>query len=184
VGLTGPYGNPFTLKSNFHYLMVAGGYGAAPLAFLAEEALKQNSTVDFLLGARSADYLLFEKRLAGLVGLKLHLATDDGSKGHRGYVTDLLPNLANGHEKIMVATCGPELMEKKILEFCNERGLDCEISLERYMKCGFGLCGQCAVDPIGLCVCKNGPVFSKKIINQISEFGKYHRDKSGKINNF
>jgi len=193
VGITGPYGTNFSVKPNTHYIMVAGGYGAAPLGFLAEQAVAQNNvTIDFCIGARNKDLLLFEDRINNIPNTKIHISTDDGSKGHHGFATDLLQKLiaslpARGEarggesEKKLVVTCGPELMEKKVLDICNEQSVDCEVSIERYMKCGYGICGQCAVDPIGICMCTHGPVVKKELANQITEFGKYHRDKSGKI---
>lgn len=194
VGISGPYGTAYSVKQNTHYIMIAGGYGAAPLGFLAEEvthchpgrkAICKNVSIDFCVGARDAAHLLFEKRTKQLPGLKLHLATDDGSAGHKGYVTDLLPDLIKQaklkKQKILLVTCGPELMEKKILDLANKEKIDCEISIERYMKCGFGVCGQCCVDPLGIRMCTEGPVVNKDLANKITEFGKYHRDKSGKI---
>ncbi len=203
VGITGPYGTAFSVKPNTHYIMVAGGYGAAPLGFLAEElsnchperglaadegslAHDNNVTIDFCVGARDKDNLLFEERVKKLPNVTLHLATDDGSAGHKGYVTDLLSELADSYlrnqtmpKKLLFVTCGPELMEFKVLEFCNLRNLECEISIERFMKCGIGICGQCCVDPLGIRMCMEGPVVSKAVANQLTEFGKYHRDKSG-----
>lgn len=181
LGVSGPYGRGFSLKDRTRYLMVAGGYGAAPLAFLAEEAVKlEGVAIDFLMGAKSRDHLLFEERLSRIKNLTLHIATEDGSKGYRGLITDRLPNLirADSCQKLVV-TCGPELMEKKVLDICNEYNVDGEFSLERYLKCGFGVCGQCAVDDLGLCLCAEGPVVSRETVNQIKEFGKYHRDKAG-----
>jgi dihydroorotate dehydrogenase electron transfer subunit len=196
VGITGPYGTAFSIKPNTHYIMVAGGYGAAPLGFLAEELAaypplsKRGQgelpvpavTIDFCVGARDKDNLLFEKRIEKLSGVTIHVATDDGSKGHKGYVTDLLPDLIknyNGNKKILLVTCGPELMEKKVLDAANNFNVDAEISIERYMKCGVGICGQCCIDPLGIRMCMEGPVVSKEIANKLTEFGKYHRDKSG-----
>lgn len=193
VGISGPYGKPFSVQENTHYIMAAGGYGAAPLAYLTEKVIELGSTVDFCVGARNKELLLFEDYLSKLENVSLHISTDDGSAGHKGYVTDLLKNLIekNNHldkapkqqtKKILVATCGPEVMEAKILELCNEKMLECEISIERYMKCGFGICGQCCVDPLGIPMCVKGPVVSKETANQIIEFGKYSRDKSGAKN--
>ena len=202
VGIEGPYGTNFSIKPNTHYIMVAGGYGAAPLGFLSSVIPSERSEsrdpfpIDFLLGARTADLLLFEEKLKQIPNLNLHIATDDGSKGHKGYVTDILEGLlekrdssispaefagSGRNENVLVVTCGPELMEKKVLDICNERNIDCEISIERYMKCGVGVCGQCAVDDLGICMCKQGPVVKRELANKITEFGVYHRDKSGKI---
>ena len=182
VGISGPYGTNFSLQDNTHYIMVAGGYGAAPLGFLAEELQKKDGiTIDFCMGARDKNLLLFEERLSILPNMKMHISTDDGSKGYKGYITDLLSDLVN--EKSLTCTCGPELMEKKVLDMCNEKNTDCEVSIERYIKCGTGVCGQCTVDDLGICMCTHGPVVKRDLANKITEFGKYHRDKSGaKIN--
>ncbi len=185
VGITGPYGSTFSVKPDVHYITVAGGYGAGPLGSLAEQVLDMGSTVDFCVGARNESLLLFEKRVSGLNNLRLHVSTDDGSKGHKGYVTEILEALLRHYKnnnigkKIIVATCGPELMEKRVLELANKYEVDCEISVERYMKCGYSVCGQCCVDPLGIPLCSIGPVLNKSVVNQLSEFGKYHRDKTG-----
>lgn len=201
VGITGPYGKPFSVLPNTHYITVAGGYGAGPLGVLAERLGQVNSTVDFCVGARSADLLLFEERMAKLAHVKVHVSTNDGSKGQMGFVTDILEKLLLGHgfpsstspdlslskernetqmrSSLLVATCGPEMMEKRVLDICNQYNVYCEISVERYMKCGFGICGQCCVDDSGIPMCTDGPVVSREVANSITEFGKYHRDKSG-----
>lgn len=179
VGIAGPYGTGFSIKPNIRYIMIAGGYGAAPLAFLAEKLIQNgNSDIDFCIGARNKNFLLFTKRLNNV---RLRIATDDGSVGQKGLVTDLLPDIINADARPkLVVTCGPELMEKKVLDICNQYNVDAEISIERYMKCGVGICGQCAVDDLGICLCTHGPVVTREIANQIKEFGIYHREKSGK----
>ncbi len=204
VAITGPLGTSFTVNPKLHYVMVAGGYGAAPLGNLAEvlanchpeldsgSMIKQDPNfhrddsvkIDFLVGARNKDLLLFKERLEKIKNLKLHITTDDGSEGHKGFVTDLLPDLIKDKTNTIVVTCGPEQMEKKVLDICNEYNVECEVSIERYMKCGIGVCGQCAVDPLGICMCQSGPVVRRALANQITEFGKYHRDKSGTIINY
>jgi dihydroorotate dehydrogenase electron transfer subunit len=180
VGIAGPYGTNFTLRSSTHYIMVAGGYGVVPLKFLAEQVSRlANTAVDFCLGASNQEALIFAKSLPELAGLQLQIATDDGSAGHYGYVTDLLPSLLESRQKKIVAVCGPELMEKTVLDICNHYKTPCEISVERYIKCGVGICGQCAVDGLGICLCKEGPVVSRRVANQITEFGRYARDNGG-----
>lgn len=181
VGITGPYGNPFSIKEYTHYIMVAGGYGAGPLGLLAEAVQDKHCTVDFCVGARNADLLLFETRMAALPHVRVHVSTDDGSKGHTGYVTDMLEQQLRAHQNnsIQVATCGPEPMEVTVLNLCNQFEVDCEISIERYMKCGFNVCGQCCVDGLGIPMCSVGPVVSRKVANTITEFGTYHRNKAG-----
>ena len=187
VGITGPYGNPYTEKPNTHYIGIGGGYGAGPVGLLAERLQEINSTMDFCVGARSADLLLFEERIAKLPNATVHVSTDDGSKGHKGFVTQIVEEILINklsNKQIILATCGPEMMEKAVLDLANKYDVECEISIERYMKCGFGICGQCTVDPIGIRMCVEGPVVNRETANQITEFGKYHRDKSGAKHNY
>jgi dihydroorotate dehydrogenase electron transfer subunit len=82
-----------------------------------------------------------------------------------------------------VLTCGPERLMKRVADICLKNKVPCQASLERYMKCGVGLCGSCAIDSSGLRVCKDGPVFTAKQLEN-SEFGRYTRDKAGTKKSF
>lgn len=202
VGISGPFGTAFSVLPNKHYIMVAGGYGAAPLYNLASVISNPNGVrdlsqtkIDFCIGARTKDLILFKEKLNTVPNLKLHIATDDDSEGHKGFATDLLEKIIlkkdpsspsapqDDNSRELVVTCGPELMEKKVLDICNQHNVQCEVSIERYMKCGIGVCGQCAVDELGICMCTHGPVVNRDLANKILEFGKYHRDKTGHIVN-
>ncbi len=178
IGIRGPYGNGFKIEGN-HIVIVAGGYGAAPLAFLADEAHKKGIIVDFIIGAKTKELLPYLERMKRN-GIRVHACTDDGSFGVKGFTTDVLKKILKEGDVDKVYTCGPEIMMKFVIGICDKHYVDCEVSLERYMKCGFGVCGQCAVDPTGWCVCKEGPVFTKEQIQQITEFARYKRDASGK----
>lgn len=182
IGVRGPYGTSFTINNELrNVVLVGGGCGTAPLAFLANELRKRKIRVDFVIGARSIDYILYHDRMKS-AGVNVHLATDDGSAGFKGFSTELFGKLmAKKARKIdLIYTCGPEIMMKKVLDIANNYDKKCELSLERYMKCGFGICGQCCVDNLGIRVCKEGPVIKKEIVKQIFEFSKYKRDASGK----
>jgi dihydroorotate dehydrogenase electron transfer subunit len=133
---------------------------------------------DFILGARTAGELLFSKELADVTNLKC--ATDDGTHGHHGFVTELL-RAADPASYDTICVCGPEVMMKAVLAIlidagCPEKG---QFSLHRYMKCGVGICGSCCIDHSGLRVCRDGPVFTGDVIIN-SEFGSYTRDASGR----
>ena len=119
--------------------------------------------------------------------VKLHVATDDGSVGKKGYNTLILEELiANKKGKKIgcVYACGPEPMMKKVSDICFASKVNAQISVERYMKCGFGVCGQCSVDPKGFRTCVEGPCVSNEVARSVVEFGKYHRDKTGKMHKF
>lgn len=172
IGVRGPYGRGFPACENV--LAVAGGIGAAPLLPLAEAG----RAATFLLGARTAVELPFRDRLG--TATELLLATDDGSAGHHGYVADLL-----GRVDVLsfdaVCVCGPEPMMVAVLDRLAAAGAleRSFFSLHRYMKCGVGVCGSCAIDPEGLCVCRDGPVFSGPVV-VASELGRHARDACGR----
>jgi dihydroorotate dehydrogenase electron transfer subunit len=132
----------------------------------------------FLLGARTEKELLFVDQLDECTDVLI--ATDDGSLGTPGYVTALMNELNLGlYDRI--AICGPEVMMRAGLTIVEEKGIahKTEFSLHRYMKCGVGVCGSCCIDPSGLRVCRDGPVFSGDLLLK-SEFGHYMRDASGR----
>ena len=171
-------------------VLVGGGYGSAPLAFLAEELEKKGTTVTIIIGAKNKSCFIYEKRFQNHNNINLLCMTDDGSLGKKGFTTDALKQILNkegllqrkrGYRNIdMVYTVGPEIMMQKVIDVTDEYKIPCQASLERYMKCGFGICGQCCVDGTGARVCQEGPVFSKEFIQKhISEFGEYERDKTG-----
>ena len=168
IGIRGPYGQGFTLQGSSH-LFVAGGTGAAPLLPL----IRQSSHATVLLGAQTADRLLFPDEIAE--SADLYVATDDGSRGHHGYVTDLLDEIGQ-HDAVY--TCGPEPMMKKVLDWSQEQGVEMQASLERYMKCGIGLCDACAID--GYHVCRDGPVFTGEVLATLDDFGRRKRAPSGR----
>jgi len=175
LGVMGPYGNPFKLEGE-KIVLVGGGCGTASLMLLAEEALKKRLQVTMIIGAKSSKYLLYRERTRKL-GLKTTYATDDGSFGEKGFVTDILQQLLSKEKFDKVYACGPEVMELKVAQICKQQGITCEISVERYMKCGFGVCGACSIDPEGKRVCIEGTVFSGEELLK-TEFGKYRRDGS------
>ena len=175
LGLRGPFGRGYTLLERGPVLLVGGGCGGPPLYPLARLAWERGLEVQVALGARTAAELAFQRRFQEL-GCRVVLTTDDGSGGMMGKVTDALPPLLEGVKAIYA--CGPEPMLKWVAELCWERGLPGQLSLERYMKCGLGLCGQCALD--GLLVCRDGPVFAVEELRRVKEFGKTRRDACGR----
>ena len=182
VGWRGPYGRGFSLRKDRPALLVAGGYGAAPLYFLATYAIECSVPTTVALGARRADDLIYVDRFRSL-GIELILATDDGSVGHKGYVTDailqsLISNPQCSNLQPALYACGPELMLVALHRLCREHGIPGQLSVERYMKCGFGICGQCALD--GYLVCQDGPVFDVGQLDGLSDFGRTRRSATGR----
>ena len=191
VGLRGPFGTSYQWKPKQRLALVAGGYGAAPMYFVAKEAIKDDCTLDVFVGARSALHLLYLRAFQTLPKTTLHIATDDGSKGWKGFNVGLLDKVLTDrtHSKSkpfvhQIFACGPERMLLSVSRLASNRKIPAQLSLERYMKCGYGLCGNCVVDPLGIRLCIDGPVVDNKLCAQISEFGNYHRDALGKKHRF
>lgn len=165
LGVRGPYGSGFDIVEG-DVLLVGGGVGAAPLIPLAREVER----FDAVIGAGTKDLLVGEEELDADV------ATEDGSKGHRGLVTEPLETY-NLDRYEMVYCCGPEAMMREVARVCGPH-VDVQFSLERYVKCGIGICGSCCIDPGGERVCVEGPVFYAEELEG-TEFGRYRRDASG-----
>ncbi len=185
IGVRGPYGNGFEIMGD-NVLAVAGGIGSVPILSAVEEFSKKGINITTILGGRTKDELLYSDRFQKCG--KFYPCTDDGSFGYGGFTTDKMEELLKKNKKNkkdekfdLIITCGPEIMMKKVVDIANKYNIPVQVSMERYMKCGIGICGQCAVDDEGLCVCKDGPVFWGDKLKYISEFGKYKRDASGKI---
>jgi dihydroorotate dehydrogenase electron transfer subunit len=140
-------------------LVVGGGYGAAPLHFLARRSLAASAgaRVEAVLGARTGRDLLFADRFAEL-GVQVHAATEDGSAGLRGLATDAAAALLESGRFDLLCACGPEGMLERLASLCRERGIPAQLSHEAYMRCGIGLCGSC--ERAGRLVCMDGPVFT------------------------
>lgn len=182
VSLWGPLGNGFPIPQADHLMLVAGGIGQTPFLAVAREALglrtygtpprtieRRPRRITLCYGVRSAEFL------AGLddfmlPGLEVRLATDDGTRGHRGFVTDLLSEaLDSGDPPDCVYCCGPEPMMHATAALCERAGAACWLSLESPMACGFGACFSC-VTAVKLDdgqwdyrrTCVEGPVFSAK----------------------
>ena len=177
VGWRGPYGRGFFLDQDRRALLVAGGYGAAPLYFLAQEAVAQGGAVSVAIGARKALDLLYVERFEAL-DVEVLVSTDDGSMGERGYVTDIVSRRMAEEPHLTVYACGPEQMLVALHRLCLEHGFPGQFSLERYMKCGFGICGQCALDD--LLVCQDGPVLTVEQLDGLRDFGSVHRSATGR----
>jgi dihydroorotate dehydrogenase electron transfer subunit len=105
------------------------------------------------------------------------VSTDDGSKGYKGFASGLAKDVLKKEKIDAVFTCGPEPMMKTLLSRCNT--IPFQASLERYMKCSIGICGQCCVGK-GLRVCLDGPIFDGKTLKKVEDFGIYRRDAAGR----
>ena len=182
VDVIGPFGNRFTPpEPDAVVLLVGGGVGVAPLYFYARElcdsAAAKPSQVVLCMGARTAEQLQGIDDFRRLP-IRCEVATNDGSEGYDGFVTGLLESLLNGdladvqNDRVRVYGCGPTGMNEALRRVAVNRSLRCEICLESYMACGFGICFAC-VAPVAKeldgelynrRVCLEGPVFDARLI--------------------
>ncbi len=159
----GPLGNGFNYDKEFSKaIIVAGGLGAAPFPYLTKQLTGKVEIISFV-GGRNSEYVIEH-------GLKnINVATDDGSKGFHGNVVSLLETKSDEitNDSIIFA-CGPTPMLKALQEFSIKNNIECQLSTECAMACGFGICQGCPVHSAEedkyLLVCKDGPVFEAKEI--------------------
>lgn len=162
ISITGPHGNGFgVLDSEKSLLMVGGGFGTAPLAFLAEKAKNKNITV--AIGGRSKELILCEDDFKKL-GFRVLVSTDDGTYGRQGLVTDLVQDVLGKEQIDKVITVGPIPMMKAVAKIVEKHNIPCLVTMEERMACGIGVCKGCVAKVAGeyATVCKNGPVFDSK----------------------
>jgi dihydroorotate dehydrogenase electron transfer subunit len=165
VDALGPLGRPFTPpETPTGCVLVGGGYGTAPLYFLATELRLRRCRVDFVIGAASAGRLL-DAMEAKRLGHSLTLTTDDGSAGRRGLVTDPLGDLLPRTGAGQVYACGPMPMLAAVSRVAAAAGVPCQVAVEEQMACGTGICFSCVL-PVGPGAptrmarsCLEGPVF-------------------------
>lgn len=174
VGIRGPFGKGFEFDGVKKAVLVGGGCGIAILKPVAEELKRRGVKVVSVLGAKRDKRLFFEKELRKCG--EVIVCTEDGSAGEKRNVVDVLGELLK--EKVdCVYSCGPEMMMLGVFRECEGKKVKCQLALERILKCGLGICGQCAID--GKLVCKDGPVFDEKELKKLTELGKFTREKTG-----
>jgi dihydroorotate dehydrogenase electron transfer subunit len=180
LNLIGPLGRGYRLpKENREVILIGGGLGVAPLPLLAEALQTRGISFEAMLGARTAAELWGQEELqhrSGKIHLadessNVYLATDDGSAGHRGFVTELLEaRLRKNFPKkshTQIYACGPMPMLQRVAAICKKAEVPAQIAVETVMGCGFGICMGCPVEPANgaaqygryLLACMDGPVF-------------------------
>lgn len=192
VSVIGPLGNGFHVPAGKKTaLLVSGGMGAGPLIHLAKTIVTDNPKAEIMVfaGAKSKTELPFENptdEISRQLGYSLHefarfavesqLATDDGSAGYDGFVTDCFTKWLGQNSLLLkdavIYSCGPEKMLARMAKIAEDKKIDCQISMERMMACGIGVCQSCAVkckvdgssETIYKLCCKDGPVFDSKEI--------------------
>ncbi len=168
LDVVGPLGAPYPYpREKSNCLLVGGGYGAAPLYFLAQELRTRGHRVDMIVGARDQERV-FKAVEAKRLSVTVTLTTEDGSLGERGLVTDVLAGMIGRCESDVVYACGPNGMLRAVAEFCAQQGVPSQVAVEELMACGMGVCWTCVVPVIQkdgksweyLRSCVDGPVFN------------------------
>jgi len=190
LSVIGPLGNGFWIpKGKKTALLVTGGTGSPPVQYLAKILAAEHPNIEVLVfaGAKTQKELPFESILDQIsqqlgfsvpefakFGVKSQLATDDGTAGYPGLVTDCVAQWLDKHnparESTIIYGCGPEAMLARLTEIARDKNIDCQISMERMMACGFGVCQSCTVEckvddsneTIYKLCCEDGPVFDSK----------------------
>lgn len=184
IEVWGPLGNAFSKQAVDHLILVAGGVGITPMLSVAADALGLQSfalepapkryaqAVTLCYGARTRDYLAGLPSFEAL-GVRLAIATEDGSLGYQGRVTEVLQEqLDQASGTVRIACCGPEPMMQAVSTIASLRQVACEVSLETPMACGIGICFTCVAkidqgssDWDFRRTCIEGPIFpAEKIV--------------------
>ncbi len=166
VDLVGPLGRPFPLPTDpVPCVLVGGGYGSAPLFWLAEALRERGCATELILGAASADRL-FGVEQAHEVADGVTVTTDDGSLGTQGWVSHVLPGVARLSSAVVVYACGPMPMLQSVAEIAEREGAVAQVAVEEAMACGVGVCMTCVLPVRGrdgstrmVRSCVEGPVF-------------------------
>lgn len=192
LGIRGPHGNGFTIeqiaasgqKTSPNILLVGGGCGMAALRPLIYRLLAQDNNLTCIGGAKTKEELLFKTELEQLsqhTRFEYLASTDDGSWEFQGTASQRMQTELKARTINHIFTCGPELMMKHVFEIAQQYKISLQASLaDRIIKCAAGLCGQCVLDPMGIRLCVDGPIFSGLQLVHIEDFGYSTRNKAGK----
>jgi dihydroorotate dehydrogenase electron transfer subunit len=175
IGIMGPFGNGFDVNDIVKYnkiAIIAGGIGIAPIRGLLTTIKDNFINIDLFYGVKDRNQLCFIDYLKNNI-TNLFLFIDNENKN----LIELFEKKIIKCNYDYVISVGPELMMKKILDLCNKYNIKLQVSLERYIKCSRGICGQCVINNKRICI--DGPIFNKSILNKLSDFGKYYMNICG-----
>jgi ferredoxin--NADP+ reductase len=167
VDLAGPLGQPTHIQNYGTACVIGGGYGTAPVLPIAQALKDAGNDMIGIIGARTHELVILEREL-GAICPELHVATDDGSYGHKGFVTDVLKQLIEGERGIaFVLAVGPTPMMRAVANLTREHGIPTMVSLNPLMIDGTGMCGGCRVEVGGETkfACVDGPEFDAHQVN-------------------
>ncbi|MEN9711292.1 MAG: hypothetical protein RL441_1284 [Actinomycetota bacterium] len=166
LDVVAPLGRPFALpRDPVNCLLVAGGYGSAPMAYLAEELIARGCQVDMIFGA-GTEAKLFDTLECKRLARHFEITTDDGSAGIKGRVSDVMPEMIKRSDSAVVYACGPMPMLQAVAKVATAHGAISQTAVEESMACGIGVCMTCVLPVVGddgvtrmVRSCVEGPVF-------------------------
>ncbi len=165
IDIIAPLGRGFTLIEGGSVLLIGGGVGNAPLFYLASRLREKGNHITYLYGSKSSEFVYLKDRYAGLSD-EFILATDDGTDGRRGLITDFADEIINQKLYDIIYLCGPKVMMQRIVEVLGDNPVPVEASIEKHFGCGIGVCYGCTVETTEgqKRACIDGPVFDGKVI--------------------
>lgn len=161
LDVVGPLGNPTEIDNYGRVICVGGGLGIATIIAICKALKDAGNYVIGIIGARTKNLIIFEDKLRGICN-ELHISTDDGSYGHRGFVTDVLKKLLDDGDSIdVIWAIGPAIMMKFACKTTESYKIKTIVSLNPIMVDGTGMCGACRVEVDGETrfTCVHGPEF-------------------------
>jgi ferredoxin--NADP+ reductase len=165
--LLGPQGNPSEIEDFGNVTVIGGGIGVAPVYPLARALKEKTNTVTSIIGYRSKEHVFWEDKMKS-VSDRLIIATNDGSYGKKGFVTDMLKELMEAGEKIdIVFAIGPAIMMKAVVDLTRTKNIKTIVSLNSLMVCSMGMCGACRVNVADKTkfTCMDGPDFDGHLVD-------------------
>jgi len=167
LDVLGPLGKPSKIEEFGNVVCIGGGIGVAPIYPIARALQKKKNNVTTIIGYRSKEHIFWEDKLKS-VSNKLLIATNDGSYGEKGFVTDVLKKLIDNNEKIdRVIAIGPAIMMKAVADLTRPYNIKTIVSLNSLMVCGMGMCGACRITVGGETkfTCSDGPDFDAHLVD-------------------
>ncbi len=189
VDVVGPLGRPTEIEKYGTVVCVAGGYGAAPCYLISKAFHDAGNKVHMITGARNKDLLFWQDKMKTAC-TELHVATDDGSLGHKGFVTEVLAEIMEKEKVDYVIAVGPMPMMRAVANLTKDKGIKTEASMNPIMIDGTGMCGACRVTVGGEVkfACIDGPDFDAhkidfdEVINRTKIYKDEERRRSENCN--
>lgn len=164
--IVGPLGVPTHIKNYGTVICVAGGYGAAPCYLIAKAFKEAGNKVHMVMGARTKDLIFWQDKMKNACN-ELHITTDDGTLGTKGFTTQVAKEIIDSEKVDYVIAVGPMPMMRAVAELTRPYGIKTEASMNPIMVDGTGMCGACRVTVGGKVkfACVDGPDFDAHLID-------------------